>query len=164
MSSETWDEHWMEHVAFKANSKSKDKSRKIGAVVVTYENDEVCSGWNGFPRGFNDDVPERHLRPQKYKYTVHAEKNAFGNAARLGRATKGCKIYQNLFPCSGCAGMIIQCGICEVITIEPDFTDPTYGEDWAYAKEMLEECGVKIRYVQGELPVRKEIIPDENRS
>lgn len=157
MSDESWDEHWMGHANFKAD-KSKDKSRKVGAVIVTYDNHDIVSGWNGFPRGFNDDIDSRHERPAKYFYTEHAERNAFYNAASLGRSTKGCKIYQNLFPCSGCARGIIQSGICEIITLEPDWNDETYGEDWAYAKEMLEETNVKIRFMDGESPKRQDEI------
>lgn len=157
MSAKDWDDHWLEHAGFKAQ-KSKDRSRKVGCVVVNDDNDEIVSGWNGFPRGVDDDVEHRHQRPAKYFYTEHAERNAFYNAARLGRSTKGARIYQVLYPCSGCARGIIQCGIKEVITIEPDWDDPTYGEEWKYSREMLAERGVVVRFVEGDQPQRKEEI------
>jgi dCMP deaminase len=135
---------------------SKDRSRKIGSVIVTYENDEVSNGWNGFPRKINDDVEARHQRPAKYLWSEHSERNAIYNAARLGRATYGCKIYQTMYPCAHCARAIIQSGIVEVVTYEPDWNDPTYAEEFAVTKEMLAEADVKVRFIEGEAPKRVE--------
>ena len=138
---------------------SKDRSRKIGACIVNIEDQvDVSTGWNGFARGVDDNVEERHQRPEKYLWSEHAERNAFYNAARLGRATKGCHIYQTMFPCCDCARGIIQCGIVELITVEPDYTDATYGHDWKVALEMLTEAGVRVRYVDGVSPTRIEVI------
>ena len=58
-----------------AMGRSKDRSTKVGAVAI---DDNYClkgSGYNGFPRGTNDDLDSRHERPLKYRWTVHAEMN-----------------------------------------------------------------------------------------
>jgi dCMP deaminase len=154
MSQEIWDERWMAMTQLVA-SWSKDRSRKVGCVIVDQDNVEVSNGWNGFPRLINDDIEARHQRPAKYLWSTHSEANAVYNSCRKGRSTLGCKIYQALYPCAHCARAIIQCGIVEVITIEPNWDDPTYAEEFAVSREMLEEAGVKVRFVQGESLVQK---------
>lgn len=154
-----WDKRWMD-TAIQKGSWSKDRSRKIGSVIVGYDNVEVSNGWNGFPRKVNDDIEERHQRPAKYLWSEHSERNALYNAARKGRATDGCRIFQTMYPCSACARGIIQSGIVEIVTVEPDWNDETYAEDWAVSREMLEEAGVTVRFVAGQTPVRA-ILPGE---
>ena len=152
-----WDRRWMSDVENKA-SWSKDRSRKVGCVIVDQENVEVSHGWNGFPRKVDDTIEERHQRPMKYLWTEHAERNALYNAARKGRATAGCKSYQALFPCSHCARALIQCGIVEVITVEPDWNDPTYAEEFTVSRQMLKEANISVRFVEGQALTRKENI------
>jgi dCMP deaminase len=153
MDKTNWDERWLAEAGIKG-SWSKDRSRKVGSVIVNERNVEVSTGWNGFPRGVNDEIEARHQRPLKYLWSVHSEVNAIYNAAAEGRATKGCRIYQTLFPCAGCAQAIIQSGLVEVITVEPDWNDATYAEQFAVSREMLTEAGVKIRYVKGDILIR----------
>ena len=93
---------------------SKDPSRKIGAVIVK-EREIVTTGYNGFPRGCDDDVDARHERPEKYNWTLHGELNAVINAARQGKSTLGCDIYVNWHPCDQCSGVIVNAGIKRVI-------------------------------------------------
>ena len=150
-----WDERWMD-MAQLVGSWSKDRSRKVGAVIVDSENNLIQIGWNGFPRGINDDVETRHQRPEKYHWTEHAERNAINNAAAMGNSTAGCKIYLPWFPCVGCARSIIQAKITEVISYEPDWNDLTYGFEFAITKEMFEEHpSISYRFINGDPPVRK---------
>lgn len=153
MSSASWDRRWMDfarHVA----TWSKDRSRKVGAVIVNDRQVSVSFGWNGFPRGVDDNVDERHVRPSKYLYTEHAERNAIFNAAAEGHSTRGCRMYLPWYPCADCARAIIQAGIIEIIAIEPDWQDPSYAADFAVVREMLAEAAVKVRFVPGLPPVR----------
>ena len=143
----SWDERWMD-LCNLAASWSKDRSTGVGAVIVDDRNVLVSIGGNGFPRGINDDVDERHERPAKYSWTAHAEENAIVNAAgKGGGGTVGCKMYVNWYPCCPCARMIIQAGITELIGREPDWSHHRFGSDFAIVKEMLEEAGVKVRFV-----------------
>ena len=96
---ETWDEYFM-GLANKVRTRSKDTT-KIGAVIVGPDREIRSTGYNGFPRGVNDDVPERHERPFKYFYTPHAELNAILNAARVGTPTKDCTMYVTTRPPCG---------------------------------------------------------------
>jgi len=129
---------------------SKDRSTGVGAVIVNAENTDIIKGYNGFPRGANDDIDERHDRPTKYIWTEHAERNAIYKAAREGVSTNGCKMYVNYFPCVECSRAIIQAGIKEVIAPKPDLEHHKWGESWRIAIEMLEECGVNINFYKNE--------------
>jgi dCMP deaminase len=127
---------------------SKDRSRKVGAIIVNDDNRIIATGYNGMPIGVNDDVDSRHERPIKYLYTEHAERNAIYSAALSGISTKGATIVLMWFPCADCARGIIQSGIKEVKCKEPDMTDPIWGQSFNVSKEMLDEAGVKISYYE----------------
>lgn len=129
---------------------SKDRSTKVGCVVVSPARDIRCTGYNGFPRGIHDDMDSRHERPAKYKWTEHAERNAIYTAARLGAALEGCTMYVPWFPCVDCARAIIQSGIAELVALEPDFNDERWGEDFVLAFQMLSESSVQVRYYREE--------------
>jgi len=141
-----WGRRWMslaQHVA----QWSKDRSRKVGCVIVDDRQVLVSVGWNGFPRGINDDIDCRHDRPEKYKWTEHAERNAIFNAAAKGVSTFGCTIYLPWFPCSDCARGIIQAGISDVVCVRPDPKESRWGEDMELTRLMLLEADVRVRFV-----------------
>jgi len=54
---------------------SEDTSTKVGAVIVNDMNQIVVTGYNGLPRNITY-LEERLQRPEKYKWTEHAERNA----------------------------------------------------------------------------------------
>lgn len=129
---------------------SKDRSRKVGAIIINDDNRIIATGYNGMPIGVNDDVDSRHERPIKYMYTEHAERNAIYSAALSGISTKGATIVLMWFPCADCARGIIQSGIKEVKCKEPDFSDPIWGASFIVAHEMLTEASVLITYYNEE--------------
>lgn len=133
-------------LAVAAGAASKDQSRKVGCVIVGPDNDVRATGFNGFPRRVDDDVPERNARTNKYLWTEHAERNAIYNAARIGVPLAGCRIYIPWYPCMDCARAIIQVGIVEMITCEPDLNDPQWGTHFVRVAEMLREGGVKVTF------------------
>ncbi|ORE90237.1 deoxycytidylate deaminase [Stappia sp. 22II-S9-Z10] len=141
----SWDDYFMGMARFAAR-KSKDRSRRVGAVIVDERNVVVSTGWNGFPRGIDDTVEARHERPTKYRWTEHAERNAIYNAAATGARTLDCTIYSTLYPCADCARAIIQAGIVELVTTEPDWSETTHGH--TVAREMLAEARVDVRFVE----------------
>lgn len=146
-----WDDHFMK-LALVVAEQSKDRSRKVGCVIVGPRREIRATGYNGFPRGVNDNVEERHKRPAKYLWTEHAERNAIYNAASSGQSTLGCIIYLPWYPCMDCARAIVQCGIFEVVAVEPDWQDPQYKADFALVAELFNETGVLVRFVKGEAP------------
>lgn len=146
-----WDYRFME-LADMVSTWSKDKSTKVGAVIVNGEDlNPISLGYNGFPKGVNDYVVERHERPLKYEYTVHAEQNAIANAAKNGQSTKNCTMYVNLFPCPRCAGLIVNAGITEVICKEkPDFNHERWGDLWKLSHNIFYEANIKVYYLDDE--------------
>lgn len=140
-----WDTRWMDLAKFIA-SWSKDRSTKVGAVIVDHRNVLLSIGWNGFPRGLNDDIDERHERPIKYKWFEHAERNAIYNAASKGIELLDATIYIPWYPCADCARAIIQSGIVEVVVVEPDWDDERWGDDFKMVKEMFDEVQLHVRF------------------
>jgi dCMP deaminase len=86
-------------------------------------------------------------RPEKYLWIEHAERNAIYVAARSGIPLEGCRMYLSWFPCVDCARAIVQVGLSELIAIEPAWTTPPWGEQFVLAQELLEEGGVRVRFV-----------------
>lgn len=143
MSQETWDRYFIDMAKF-VSQKSKDESTKVGAIIVGPSHEVRSTGYNGFPRGVNDDIAERHVRPLKYLYTEHAERNAIYNAR--GQDLTGCTLYTNYepCPCADCARAIIQVGIVAVIGSNQKF--PGKGEQWEQSMEatraMFSDAGI----------------------
>ena len=127
---------------------SKDTSVGTCAIIADDTNRIVSVGYNGFPTGANDDLPERYERPQKYLYTEHAERNAIYNAARIGVSTKDCIMYLMWFPCADCARAIIQSGIKKLVCYKPDIDDKIWGEHFKVALILFKECNVVIEYLK----------------
>jgi dCMP deaminase len=126
--------------------KSKDKRTQVGAIIVGSDNEIVSTGYNSFPRGINDDVPERQEVPEKYFWMEHAERNAIYNAARIGVSTKGCTIYlTSEMPCADCARAIINAGIIKVvITINGAAKSQKWQESAERSSWMFREAGIII--------------------
>lgn len=123
--------------------RSKDPSTQAGSVIATPINVVVGIGYNGFPRGVdNDTFPwerEGQYEETKYAYICHSEENAIYNA---NNDTENCKIYCTLFPCNECAKTIIQNGITEVIFASDKYHDlPAY----IASRRMFDAAGVTYR-------------------
>lgn len=139
-----------------AKSKSKDRSTKVGALALDDDLNVRGYGYNGFPRGVDDNREERHERPLKYKWTAHAEENLVAQAARIGSGLKGCTVVlTSLHPCTTCSRMLIQAGVVRILA--PEIRDPGTGElrfNWSedekVAFEMLTEAGVEVLFYKEE--------------
>lgn len=128
---------------------SKDRSTKVGAVISTPDGRILSTGYNGFPRGVNDDRNERHSRPAKYLWTEHAERNAIYNAAYQGIKLEGTALFINWRPpvCADCARAVIQSGIRSVYGTEqyfPGHKDGNWRTHLGVAFEMFAEAGVTL--------------------
>lgn len=134
---------------------SKDGSTKVAAIIIGRHSHERRScGYNGMPRGCNDNLAERQERPEKYLWYEHAERNAIYNAARVGTQLAGSLLLVTMYPCMDCARAIVQSGIEEVVTLSPpqDFLD-RWGAHVDRSSELLAECGVKVRVLTPEFVV-----------
>lgn len=126
-----------EHMA----SLSKDPRTKVGAIALDDEFGILSAGYNGFPRGVFDNPQLLLDRVEKHKRVVHAEENVVAQAARAGVSLKGCTvIVSGLFPCSRCAGLLIQAGVKRVVCfgrVSPDWSGDV-------AQELFKEAGVEV--------------------
>lgn len=138
----TWDQRFLDLAAHVAGW-SKDPSTKCGAVIVDPERRVVSTGYNGFPRGIEDNLKLLANRDTKLRLTIHAEQNAllFAN-----RPVEGCTLYVHpMPPCAQCAAKIIQAGIRRVVA--PDGTAEQYdrwGKDWDLADWAFRQAGVRL--------------------
>jgi dCMP deaminase len=150
--SQNWDRKYLA-LALHVASWSKDPSTKVGSVIVGPTNEVRSLGFNGFPRGVNDDVPERWLRPEKYFWCEHGERNAVYNAARMGVSTMASTLYVTSYPakfgpCDDCARAIIQSGIARLVTEPPAGDLERWAVSFKRGSDMLKEAGVEIDHVQ----------------
>ena len=138
----SWDECFM-RMSHVTAERSKDPNTQVGAVIANEDNIVVGLGYNGFPRGINDDElswgREGDFLDTKYPYVVHAEANAIYNS---NASTKNCKLYVKLFPCNECAKAIIQNGIKEIIYESDKYADTDITRA---SKIMLDRADIKYR-------------------
>ena len=139
---------WID-LAERISKESKDRSTKVGCVIVSADNTILSTGWNGFPRGVNDDDAAKHERPAKYDWTEHSERNAVYNAAREGIKIKGATAYLNWepYPCVPCVRALHQAGIVRIVG--PDRPFKGVGNGIAYdtnniTRNIIDETGIEI--------------------
>jgi dCMP deaminase len=154
-SQKKWDIYFLD-IANVVREKSKDPSSTIGAVIVGPDHEIRSTGFNGFPRGINENINERWVRPIKYQYVSHAERNAIDNAARNGTSTKGCTLYLVGFgpptvPCVECTKSVIQAGISRVVGRAYKEAPESWEEDLQFSSRLLDEAKVeRISYEREE--------------
>lgn len=141
----SWDDYFLA-MSFLSAKRSKDPSTQVGACIVNTDRRIVGIGYNGFPRGCDDDaLPWGRDSPSalhtKYPYVVHAEVNAILNKGSAN--VDGATLYVALFPCNDCAKTIIQAGIREIVYLE----DKYHNTDACRASRiMFEMAGVRLRH------------------
>lgn len=145
-----WDQKFL-RLALEIASWSKDQSTKVGAVIVGSNREILSTGYNGMPRKVNDNVSDRHVRPTKYLFMEHGERNACFNAARIGVSLEGSTIYVTSLPvkfgcCADCARAIIQSGIIRVVQ-EPLSECDRWKESTDASMQMFSEAGIILDYV-----------------
>ncbi|ALD62298.1 DCMP deaminase [Mollivirus sibericum] len=151
-----WEDYFM-MLALLSAQRSKDPNTQVGACIVNEDKRVVSMGYNGFPRGCNDDVfPWKRdsacedILDSKSLYVVHAELNAILN--KNAKSIKGCTVYVTLFPCCECTKAIIQSGITRVVYL--GFGGKKHQPRYKASIRMLDAAGVE--YVKHE-PVTSSI-------
>ena len=142
--SEKWDRRFLE-LAKHISKWSKDPSTKVGCVVVGEDREIRSTGFNGFPRGIEDDSDRLEDREQKYPLICHAEENAIMHAARIGISLKGNTAYISWPPCSRCARSLIQAGVNEVVFPAGVDVPKRWRPDFDIAIAMMNEAGTAVR-------------------
>ena len=139
-----WDQRFLK-LAKEIATWSKDESTQVGSVIIGKHKKPLSFGYNGLPRGVNDDLAVRQTRPTKYYYFEHAERNAIYNS---DNNLEGATLYCTHFPCADCARAIIQNQI-ERIVIDKSFGSSStwamkHPESLEASIAMLTESGVTI--------------------
>lgn len=145
-----WDKYWQD-LCKVVKSRSKDENTQIGVVIFGEDNQVISTGYNSFPRGINDNVPERQSREngEKYYWFSHAETNAIINCALNGVSTKGAKMYMSCgMPCCDCARNIINAGIKEIWCKQDSYTQQKWKESAERSVQMFKEAGIKVNYYE----------------
>lgn len=127
--------------------RSHDENTKHGALLCDQDHRILSLGYNGLPRGVNDDEWPT-TRPHKGPFMCHAEENSVLNS---NGPVRGSDAYVTGWPCLNCLKTLWQSGIkrvfyrsdrsyrrleeereqrdffirhtgIEMVTVEPDFT------------------------------------------
>lgn len=143
-----WDDYFM-GIAILSSMRSKDPNTQVGACIVNEDKRIVGVGYNGLPKGCeDDDFPwerEGDYLETKYPYVCHAELNAILNSIK---SLRNCSIYVALFPCNECSKAIIQSGIKEIVYLSDKYNGTNENKA---SKKMLNAAGVKYRKLETSL-------------
>lgn len=145
----SWDKYYLDVCQVVAR-RSKDPNTQVGCVIVGPAHEIRTTGYNSFPRGIRDDLPERLVRPTKYHWIEHAERNAICNAARCGTPLEGCCIYVEIMPCMDCGRAIVQAGIKEVVVSAErmrQYSSEYYDQQFGMVEILFAEAGISVRRV-----------------
>lgn len=144
-----WDRRYLS-LAREIAQWSKDPSRKIGAVAVGEKGQVLAQGYNGFPRGIDDDPVRYDDRELKYKFVVHAEMNVIYNATYNGVSLNGATLYVTGLPvCSDCAKGIIQVGIRRVVMPIQEVPEQ-WQQSFETTRRLFDEAKVEWQYFDEE--------------
>jgi dCMP deaminase len=139
-----WNERFL-NLATHISNWSKDPSTKVGCVVVGPDREIRSTGFNGLPRGIEDNDERLNNREIKYPMICHAEENAIMHAARIGISLKECTAYVTWPPCTRCARSLIQAGIVTVIYPKDTEIPDRWISDFELSINMLKEAGIELK-------------------
>lgn len=142
----SWDHTFFDMIDVIAK-RSDDPNTKLGAIIVSPDNDIISIGYNGLPRGI-DPSKANTTRPTKYAFMAHAEENAILNCVRNNTVIpESSRLYVQMVPCVVCTRAIIQSGIKMVVIGDTKSSNPKWEDDWKTSQLMLVEAGVSWRQV-----------------
>tara|TARA_Y100000004_G_C8907624_1_gene409463 strand:+ start:419 stop:955 length:537 start_codon:yes stop_codon:yes gene_type:complete len=139
----TWDYRFIKlahHISFW----SKDPSTQVAAIAVK-DRRILATGYNGFPKGIDDDVKALQDRPTKLKLMVHGEMNMIFNAVEHGVNLKDATVYVYGLPvCEDCFKGLIQIGIKRVVMPEIKTHGGKWKEGCRFAKSNMTHVGIQV--------------------
>ena len=139
-----WNERFL-NLAIHISQWSKDPSTKVGCVVVGPDHEIRSTGFNGLPRGIEDNDERLNNREIKYPMICHAEENAIMHAARTGISLKNCIAYVTWPPCTRCARSLIQAGISEIVYPSEVEIPDRWEADFDMSLNMFKESKTLVR-------------------
>ena len=139
-----WDKRFLK-LAKHSSEWRKDPSIKVGCVVVGPDRELRSPGFNGLPRGIEDNEQRLNNREIKYPLICHAEENAIMHAARIGISLKDCTAYVTWPPCTRCARSLIQAGISTIVYPENIEIPERWMDDFNLSLNMLKEAKINLK-------------------
>ena len=134
------------NIAIISSFRSKDPKTQTGACIVDTNKKIIGVGYNGLPRGCDDNDPtfwmdkdDSDFEHSKHSYVIHAEKNAILNS--ITRDLTNASIYITFHPCTTCAQAIIQTGIKKVIYLH---IKPHHKKENKAVERMFKSAGVEL--------------------
>lgn len=123
---------------------------KVGAVIAKSDGDIISYGYNGTPRGYdnNCEVNNKEGILETRQEVIHAELNAILKAARKGRSCEGAWLFLTHKPCDDCTKHIAQSGIIQVIYSDV-YDSKSHGNH--NGAKILDDAKVGIYQWKGEL-------------
>lgn len=145
---QSWDDYFLT-LAQATSTRATCSRRKHGAVIVKGRR-IVATGYNGGPSGYphcdEGGCPRaRSDAPQGHDYesciAIHAEANALLFSSPDER--DGSTLYCTGAPCFGCAKLISNSGIAEVVASGGRY------DGWDRVRDFLRTAGVRVRLLDG---------------
>ncbi len=145
---QSWDDYFLD-LARATSTRATCSRRKHGAIIVQ-DRRIVATGYNGGPSGYphceDGGCPRAASNaPQGHDYeaciAIHAEANALLFASPQERS--GATLYCTGAPCFGCAKLIANSGVAEVVAAGGRY------DGWDDVKNFLLTAGVRVRLLDG---------------
>lgn len=93
-------------------------------------------------KGAPINIP-KYIKPEKYIWIEHAERNAIFNAVNNGVSLEGSTCIVTLPPCVDCTRAIIQSKVKHIISFIP-IGENRWVEIFSKSKELLDRAGITI--------------------
>ena len=138
-----WTEYFIS-MAKLASTRSCDFETKHGCVITDQMHRVLGIGYNSFPVGMPDTILP-NTRPEKYKWMVHAERNALANCTI--RPDNGIA-YITGPPCIECAKSLYQEGVRSFVCVDGHGTHLMCEDDKHIFEILTKEGNIELEWVQ----------------
>lgn len=142
----SWDDYYLD-LARATSTRATCSRYQHGAVIVTGRR-IVATGYNGGPAGYphclDGACPRATSDPgpdEPRCIAIHAEANALLFCSPEQR--EGASLYTTGAPCFGCAKLIANSGVDEVVAAGGRY------DGWDQVRDFLRTCGVRVRLLDG---------------
>ena len=139
----SWTQYFIS-MAKLASTRSSDAETRHGCVITDRKNRVLGIGYNSFPVSMPDEILP-NMRPEKYKWMVHAERNALSNCTL--RPENGIA-YITGKPCIDCVKSMYQEGIRKLVCLEAHGTYLTDAEDECVFEILCKEGGIDVEWIK----------------
>lgn len=149
-----WHQYFMS-MAFLASTRSPDAETKHGCVIVDKSKRILSVGYNGFPPGMPDSLIP-NMRPSKYWFITHAERNAVSNCIIR---PEGGTAYITGYPCIECLKAMYREGIKDLfIAANRKGMSQTDPEEVAAFNTIVEFGNIKITHIEPDFSLLKKLV------